>query len=160
MNSTQWALSILAIVAMLLAGAQYMEHILLLDPCPLCMMQRLWFIQIGFVACLAIAHNARLRIYSLLMMLGAIIGAGFSIRQLWLQSLPTDQVPSCGADLSYMINYFPFSETLKAMVMGGGSCAEINWSFLGLSLPAYALLGFVVLAGLAWKQWAAVTIPH
>jgi len=160
MNSTDWALAILAAIAVLLAGAQYMEHILLLDPCPLCMMQRVWFIQIGLVACLGIATNSRLRIYPLLSLVGAGIGAGFSIRQLYLQGLPADQVPLCGPDLAYMLEVFPFTETLTAMVMGGGSCAQVNWSFLGLSIAAYALLGFVVLAGLAIAQWKASTIPH
>ncbi|MBV1904720.1 MAG: disulfide bond formation protein B [Pseudomonadales bacterium] len=160
MNSTDWALATLSVIAFLLAGAQYMEHILYLDPCPLCMMQRIWFVQIGLVACLAIAHNSRLRIYPLLMFFGAVIGAGFSIRQLYLQNLPIDQVPTCGADLASMIDYFPLSDILRAMTMGTGSCSEISWSFLGISIAGYALLAFIFLAILALGQWKSVTIPH
>ena len=160
MNSTHWAIVILTTVAALLGGAQFMEHVLRLDPCPLCMMQRLWFIQVGFVACFSIAHNSRLRVYPLLMFMGSAIGAGFSIRQLYLQSLPADQVPSCGADLEYLIEYFPLTDILREMIMGSGNCAEVVWSFLGLSLPAYALLGFILLACLSVAQWQAGTIPH
>ncbi len=136
-----------------------MEHILLLDPCPLCMMQRVWFIQIGLIACLGIATNPRLRIYPLLSFLGALTGGGFSIRQLYLQSLPPDEVPLCGPDLAYMLDVFPLGDTLSAMVMGGGSCAQVDWSFLGLSIAAYALLGFVTLAALSIAQWKSSTVP-
>ena len=159
MNSRDWALSILTVIAILLAGAQYMEHILLLDPCPLCMMQRVWFILVGLIACLGLATNPRLRIYPLLSLLGALTGGGFSIRQLYLQSLPPDEVPLCGPDLAYMLDVFPLSDTLNAMIMGGGSCAQVNWSFLGLSIAAYALLGFIALAAFSVAQWKASNIP-
>ena len=71
---------------------------------------------------------------------GGITSAG---RQVWLQHLPPEQVPACGPSLEYMLESFPFSETLKRLVMGDGNCAEVVWSFLGLSMGEWSLLWFI-----------------
>ena len=75
-----------------------------------------------------------------------IAGASFSGRQVYLQGLPEDQVPACGPGLSYMLETFPLSKTLAAMLKGDGNCAEVVWSFLGLSIPAWTLLAFLSIA--------------
>jgi len=74
--------------------------------------------------------------------ISAIVGAGFSVRQLWLQSLPKDQIPACGPDLSYMLEAFPLSDVLAAMTSGTGDCAEVSWALLGISLPGWLLVFF------------------
>ena len=96
------------------------EFALGLAPCPLCMMQRIWFALTGIVAWIGLTHNPRWGIYPLVSALCAMVGGGFAIRQLWLQSLPADQVPSCGPDLSYMIDAFPLGDLLAAMTSGTG----------------------------------------
>lgn len=143
--SQQWAVITCIIAGGLLCIALFMEHVMGLAPCPLCMMQRLWVAIVGLIAYLSLLHNPRWGIYPLLGCLAALIGGGFSIRQLWLQSLPADQVPACGPDLQYMLEAFPISEVLVAMTSGTGDCAEVSWSLLGLSIPGWVLLGFVVL---------------
>jgi len=152
MNSEFWSFCILALAAALLGSALFLEHVMGEQPCPLCMMQRIWVMLIGLIACISIAHNPRLRIYPLLTALAACIGAGFSLRQLWLQSLPADQVPACGPGLDYMLDAFPLSEVLKAMTSGTGDCAQIH-PFLGLPLPLWSLGGFLVFLVLAVLQW-------
>jgi disulfide bond formation protein DsbB len=141
----QWAVISCTIAGALLCIALLMEHVMGLAPCPLCMMQRLWVAMVGVIAYVGLLHNPRWGIYPLFGCVAAIIGGGFSIRQLWLQSLPADQVPACGPDLQYMLDVFPLSDVLIAMTSGTGDCAEVAWSFLGVSIPGWVLLGFAVL---------------
>ena len=97
---------------------------------------------VGVLALGAALHGQGLGRWALATGAAAIIGSGFSPRQLWLQSLPADEVPACGPGLDYMLEVFPLSDVLKAMVMGTGNCAEVTWTFLSLSIPAWVLLAF------------------
>lgn|SRR5690606_28903260 len=128
--------------------ALYLEHFMYMDPCPLCMTQRIFVIAVGLLALLAFLHNPALRgrrIYAVLGVVLALAGSYFSSRQLWLQSLPADQVPACGPSVSYMFDVLPFSETLKAMLHGDGNCAEVDKIF-GVNLVVLTLLTFIALA--------------
>lgn len=125
--------------------ALYLEYFMAMEPCPLCMTQRIFIIFVGLVALTAFLHNPAQRgrrIYALLGLLLAIAGAYFSSRQLWLQSLPEDQVPACGPSLGYMFEVFPFMDVLKQMLQGDGNCAKID-RLLGVSLPLWTLLAFI-----------------
>lgn len=136
---------------LLLAVALYMEYVMGLVPCPLCMTQRVFVFLVGLLALLAFVHHPQgwgRRVYGGLGLLAAIIGGGFSSRQLWLQSLPPERVPACGPDLYYMLDVFPFLETVKVMLTGDGNCAEVGWTFLGVSIPGWTLVAFVGLAAL------------
>jgi disulfide bond formation protein DsbB len=111
-------------------------------------MQRIWVVIVGVLALGAALHGRGLTRWALATGAAAIIGSGFSLRQLWLQNLPADEVPACGPGLDYMLEVFPLSDVLKAMVMGTGNCAEVTWTFLSLSIPAWVLLAFAAfLAG-------------
>ncbi len=143
--SQQWAVITCLIGGALLCIALFMEHVMGLAPCPLCMMQRLWVAVVALIAYASLVHNPRWGIYPLFGCLAAVVGGGFSLRQLWLQSLPADQVPACGPDLQYMLEAFPLSDVLVAMTSGTGDCAEVSWSLLGISIPGWVLLGFAVL---------------
>jgi disulfide bond formation protein DsbB len=129
-KSEQWALAICILSGGLLCIGLVMEHAMGLSPCPLCMMQRIWLALVGLTAYASLAHSPRWGIYPLVGGVFAIIGSGFSLRQIWLQNLPKDQVPSCGPDLAYMIESFPLSDLLAAMTSGTGDCAEVSWSLL------------------------------
>ena len=89
------------------------------------------------------------RVYAAIILLANLGGAGLAGRQLWLQSLPEDQVPACGPDLDYMLEVFPWQEIITTMLRGTGDCAEVQWTFLGLSIPGWSMLWFVVLAVMA-----------
>ncbi len=144
---------IVAITGGLLAGAIVMEHVFDLDPCPLCLMQRIWFAFAGLISLAGLIHSTRWGIYPLLTILAAVIGGGFSIRQLYLQSLPPEAVPACGPDMTYMLENFPLSDVLAAMTRGTGDCAQVAWQF-GLTIPGWALVGFVAISvlGVLWLR--------
>ena len=144
-----WYLTAAFCCAGLLAFAFYQQYQAFLDPCPLCIFQRIGFMWIGLVALLAAIHNparAGRVVYSLAMVLGAGLGASVSGRHVWLQNLPPDQVPECGPGLNYMLETLPLSEVLAKVFIGDGNCAEIHWTFLGLSMPGWTLLWFIGLA--------------
>lgn len=134
----------IACTLMILAAA-YMEHVMKMIPCSLCITQRGFVILTGLLALAAAVHNPALtgrRAYATLGILSAILGACFAGRQLWLQSLPADQVPACGPGLSYMFEVFPFMDALKLLLQGDGNCAHVD-KILGLSLAAWTFLAFL-----------------
>lgn len=155
LSASNWALLIVLIGGATLVTALVMEHGFGMEPCPLCLMQRVWVFFAALSAYAALLHNPRLGIYPLLTLLCCATGAYFSIKQLNLQSLPADQVPACGPNLQYMFEVFPLSEVIAAMTQGTGDCAKVNFRFLGLTLPGWALLGYAALAVLAIAQWRA-----
>ena len=148
-----------AVCAALLGYALYSQYHGGLDPCPLCIFQRVGVLAVGVVFLLAGLHNpGRLgsRVYGVLLALAALAGASVSARHVWIQSLPADQVPECGPSLDYMLHAFPFGDTLKMVFTGSGECAQVTWRLFGLSMPAWVLLCFVALGGLGlWRNWRA-----
>ena len=137
-------LVLLAVTSMLYARV-FLEVFLDLEACPMCMTQRLFVIMWGAFALLAVLHNPGQlggRIYASLCGLSAWVGALVAARHVWLQSLPEDQVPACGPPLDYLLENFPLREAINTMLMGDGNCAEVAWTFLGLSIPAQTLLVF------------------
>ncbi|HSG63006.1 MAG TPA: disulfide bond formation protein B [Pseudomonadales bacterium] len=132
--------------AVLIGIALYMQYSMGLEPCPLCMTQRVAIIAVGVVAFIAFLHHpsgALRRAYAGVGALLAVLGGAVSSRQLWLQSLPEDQVPACGPSLDYMLETFPLADTLRVMLQGDGNCAEVVWTFLGLSIPGWTLVAFI-----------------
>lgn len=126
----------------------FLQQTLQLQPCPLCVTQRVFVILVGVFALLAFLHNPSgwgRRVYALLCLLAAAGGAAVAGRHVWLQSLPEDLAPACGPSLGYMLETFPLSETIQLVLMGDGNCAETVWTFMGLSIPAQTLILFIVL---------------
>ena len=139
----------------LMGVALYMEHMMHLEPCPLCIFQRVAVITAGLIALAAALHNPGtlgIRVYGLMVALASIIGGALSTRQLYLQSLPEDQVPACGPGLDYLLDVFPMQDVIRMVFEGDGSCAEVVWSFLGISIPGWTLVGFVGLIVLGLFQ--------
>ena len=141
-----WHLLVALSCGALLGFALFKQYQDFLDPCPLCVIQRVAFMWIGAMALLGALHNpARTgqRLYSWLIILGAVFGAAVASRHVWLQHLPPELVPECGPGLNYMLDNFPLSETLATLFRGSGSCAEVHWSLLGLSMPEWTLIWFL-----------------
>jgi protein dithiol:quinone oxidoreductase len=143
------ALTAAASAVALMFAALYFQHVQGLEPCPLCVAQRLFVITIGVLGLLAFLHNPARersrRFYlagGLVVLTGGIATAG---RHVWLQNLPPDKVPECGPGLNYILDNFPLSDALGLIFKGSGECAKVDWSFLGLSMPGWVLLIFCIM---------------
>lgn len=151
-----------ALVPVLLLGyglfLQYQKGI---EPCPLCMVQRGFFVAVLVLFVIAAIHGpgrVGSAIYASLIILFAAGGAATAARQVWLQHLPPDKVPQCGPDLFFMLNNLPLGRTIQKVFMGSGECAAVDWTFLGLSIAGWALVWFTVLA--FYALWIALREPQ
>ena len=132
--------------ALMMVAALYLEHVVGLAPCPLCIVQRICVIGFGLVCLAAAIHNPRKigrRVYAALAMLFALAGGATAIRQIWLQSVPADELPSCLPSLEYMMEALPFQDILRLVLHGTAECAEVSWTLLGMSIPEWTLISFV-----------------
>ena len=149
------AQAIACLVLMIIAVA-YFENGLQLEPCYLCMTQRVFITAIGIICILAVVHNPRhfgQRVYATLSITMVILGAYFSGKQLWLQSLPKDQVPSCGIPVEYLFDNFSIIEAINMLLQGDGNCAEVQWQLMGLSMPGWVMVSFIIFGALAIVQF-------
>lgn len=139
----------------------YMQHVMKLIPCALCITQRIFIIAVGLTALVGFFHGPTgfgQKIYAGLGAVFAITGSSFSMRQIYLQSLPADQAPACGPDIAYMFDNFPLMDALSLLLRGDGNCAEVAWTFLGISIPGWTLVAF---AGLAiFNLWQFIRLPR
>ena len=129
----------------LLGFGLYLEHVQGLEPCPLCVFQRIAYIVVMLVALAAAIHNPKYwgrDVYFGLTFITSLIGAGIAGRQTWLQHLPADEVPECGPGLEYMLEVFPLGQALEMILTGSGECAEVQWTFIGLSIAEWSLVCF------------------
>jgi len=136
--------------ACLLAYAYYAQFVLHLDPCPLCIFQRIGVFALGVLFLIAALHDPAAfgrRLYALLLSLAALATIGIAWRQLYIQSLPPGSVPACGASLDFMLKVFSLSEVLVKVLTGTADCALVTWRFLGLAMAAWVLISAVVLGG-------------
>lgn len=151
---TTFLILFLGCTGLILVG-MYMQYVMDLYPCPLCITQRVFIVAVGLTALLAFFVNPKAagrRIFGSLGVLFAMAGGAFSSRQLWLQSLPEDQVPACGPSIDYLLDNFPLMDALSVLLRGDGNCAEVTWSFLGISIPGWTLVAFIGLAAInVWQ---------
>ncbi len=153
-KSRRWAnFSGTGIVFGLISYALYAQYVLGLEACPLCIFQRVAFIAAGIIFLIAGIHSPRgfgARIYGVLAFSASMVGMGIAGRHVYIQNIPEDQVPpNCGAGLDYMIDVFGPFEAVRMVLTSAGECADINWQFMGLSMPGWALVWFVLLGALA-----------
>lgn len=131
----------------LLAFGLYLQHVVGLDPCPMCIVQRYALLLIAVLAGLAAATPRRglQRIYSVLIVLLAGFGAFVAARQSWLQWYPPEVV-SCSRDLYGMIETFPLQRVIPMVFKGSGDCTAVDWTFLGGSIANWSFMCFVLIA--------------
>lgn len=122
-----------------------LQGMLELDPCPLCTADRFVIIAIGLIFALAWLHNpARTgqKVYAALNLPLGLVGIGLTLRHIWLQHIPPNETPECGPDLSYMFEVFPLLDAIVMLLSGSGQCAEVLWTFMGLTIPEQTLILF------------------
>ena len=138
-----WLIFLFSVTAM--AAMLFMQYGMELEPCYLCIVQRVFMIGLGVVALVAAVHNPQSwgrRVYALLGLGLSLGGVFFAGRHVWIQNLPEDQVPVCGPGFDYLWENFPLLEVTQLLMRGDGNCHEVVWSFLGLSIPGWSIIGF------------------
>ncbi|MEQ3695484.1 MAG: disulfide bond formation protein B [Pseudomonadales bacterium] len=139
-------------LTMMATALIYFQNYLGYEPCVLCVAQRIATITIGVIALIAFTHGKATRVYASLLVLASGAGAAIAGRHVWIQSLPEDEVPLCGPSFDYIVDAFPLRDALEMILLGDGSCADVHWDLLGLSIPAWTLIAFLGLLGLAIFQ--------
>lgn len=145
------AAGVVAVIG-LMGYALYAQHVQGFEACPLCIFQRIALIGVGIVLLAAALHapaGRGARVYGVFGALVALVGAGIAAWHVRMQHLPAAEIPSCGPGFDYMFDAFPLLEAVRMVFTGSGECAEVNWSFLGLSMPAWVLIWFAILGTLA-----------
>lgn len=141
-----------ACVAMLAFG-YYLQHVVGLEPCPMCVVQRYALFLIAVFAIIT-PTRSKYGIFvtgNILLIITAIAGAFVAARQSWLQWYPPE-VASCGRDIYGMIETFPLQKVLPMIFKGSGDCTKIDWTFLGGSIANWSFVcfcGFALVA--AWN---------
>jgi disulfide bond formation protein DsbB len=142
--------------AALLGYAYYVQFVLHLEPCPLCIFQRIGVLAIGLAFAAAALQDpvrpAGRRAYALLIALTSLATIGVAARHIYVQHAPPGSIPACGASLDFMMKIFSLSEVLVKVLTGSGECARVSWQFLGLAMPTWVLIS--ALALLAFGVWA------
>lgn len=141
---------IVCVVAGLLGYGYYLQFVKYLDPCPLCLTQRFFYMAAGVVALTALIRVRRMllqKICAALIALFALAGLATATRQVWLQHLPPEKVPECGPGLQYWLENMPLLDTARLLFAGDGNCAEVHWRFLGLSIAGWSIVMFTALLG-------------
>lgn len=143
-------------VVLLMATAYYMQYVMKLEPCPMCMLQRFILIMIGLVLLIAAIQNPSskgLAVYASLTTLLSIGGLAAAGRHVWLQHLPADEVPACAPSWDYLVDAFPIGDVIRTIFKGSGDCAVVTWRMLGMSIPEWMLLVFAGFAILGVVQF-------
>ncbi|WP_374013388.1 disulfide bond formation protein B [Pseudoxanthomonas koreensis] len=129
-----------------------------LDPCPLCIFQRIAYAALALVFLAGALHAPRgaggRRVYGLLVALATLVGAGIAGRHVWVQMQPAGAAPSCGPPLSFLQETMGPMELVRKVLTGTGDCGTVDWTLFGLSMPAWSLAWVVVLG--SWGILAAL----
>lgn len=131
------------ICAAALAFAFYAQYGMNLVPCHLCIFQRVTLAALGIAFALAALFSrpgGRGAFFAVLIGLMGAATIATAGRHVWIQMQPEGTVPACGADLAFMLDLFPLTDVILKVFKAGGECAKIDWSFLGLSMPAWVLV--------------------
>jgi disulfide bond formation protein DsbB len=141
------------VCAGLMGWALWLQYGLDLEPCPLCVFQRIAVIAAGIVFLVAAIHNpgrAGATVYALLTLLISGIGAALAAWHVWIQAQPKGAVASCGMGLNYMLQTLPLTEVIGRVLKGSGECAEQGWLFMGLAIPSWTFVFFIAMIASAF----------
>lgn len=136
------------VCAGLMAWALWLQYGLQLDPCPLCVFQRIAVIATGVVFLLAAVHNpgrVGAILYAALTVIISGVGAALAAWHVWIQAQPKGAVAACGMGLNYMLETLPLTEVIGRVLKGSGECAEQGWLFMGLAIPSWTFVFFIAM---------------
>ena len=148
LSTRAWFAFGFAVCAGLIVFALYLQYVEHLEPCPLCMLQRVAFIVLGLVLLIGAIHapaRAGTRIYAGLAGLAALTGVGLAARHVWLQYNPP-KFASCAGDIYSQIERLPLGRVIANAIRATGDCAKVDWTFLHLSVAEWSLAWFTIFA--------------
>ena len=119
-----------------------------LEPCPLCISQRIAFMALGLLFLIAALHNPGnigRKVYGLVHVAAAVTGIGIAARHIWIQANPEKVMAECGAGFDYIMETFPLKKALDLIFKGTGECSAMDWTMFGLTIPQLSLIAFAVL---------------
>ena len=138
------------ICAALLGYGYYLQFAMGLEPCPLCILQRLCLLGTGLAFLVAALHHPVKRwaahVYGGVIGVIALAGLSIASRHVWLQHTPESKRPACGPGLEFLLDTFGPLGSLQRILKGSGECGAVDWTFLGFSIPEWTLAWFVILA--------------
>jgi len=139
----------------MLAFGYYLQFAVGIQPCPLCIIQRLLLLAVGIAFLAAALHHPAGRmgagIYGGVAALLAAVGVAVAGRHVWLQHIPADQRPACGPALDYLLSTFGPVDGLRRILRGSGECGVVDWTLLSFSIPEWTLVAFLAFAlGAVW----------
>ena len=144
--------------AAMLAFGYYLQSAVGLEPCPLCILQRVMLLATGIAFLAAALHHPPRRggaaIYAGAISLCALTGAAIAARHTWIQHLPADQRPACGPSLDFLLSTFGPVQALGRVLRGSGECGTVDWTLLSFSIPEWTLAAFVAFS--AWAVFLAL----
>ncbi|MBV1776281.1 disulfide bond formation protein B [Burkholderiaceae bacterium DAT-1] len=139
----------------MIAFALYLQYYQFLNPCPMCIFQRVFIMLTGVVALIAAigvrpARTGSASFWSRAIIVPALLGMCISIRHTWIQLRPPEGMTTCDAGLMFMLEKQPFFSVVRDVLYGTGDCTKIDWTFLGIALPGWGIVGFGGMAVWAW----------
>ena len=154
-------LGIVLVCLGLLSFGMYLQHVVGLEPCPMCIVQRYAMVLMALVALIGAFVSARV---GTLMVGGSLVllaegGAYVAARQSWLQWNPPEVV-SCGRDFYGMIETFPLKQAIPMIFKGSGDCSKVDWMFLGGSIANWSFVVFLVMGAVALVTTLRVLRPQ
>ena len=154
LHAERWFFLFIALACLLLLTfGYYLQLVQGLDPCPLCILQRVAYLTVGVVCLAGFFHGSASRIYRALALVCTLAGAAIAARHVWLQQLPAELAPECGPGLDFMLQTFPLFKALKLIFSGSGECAETVWTFLSMSIAEWSLFWFAAFSVLLLHHW-------
>ena len=153
-RKTLWGVVLLSVAATI--GSFVSQYIMGMNPCVLCILQRVAVMAVGLAALLCTFSTQKTlggRLFcALLVSIAAVYGAGVALYQIWLQSLPPGTAPSCGAPWTFRLKGWPLFDLWEPVIRGFGDCAVPDYVF-GVALPIWSVLYFCVVLLLVWGAW-------
>ena len=157
LKARTWLLAgFLSCVGMELSAA-YFQFVLKLEPCPLCITQRLILFSLATVFLAGTLHNpgaVGIRVYTGLAAFFSLAGVSVAAYHFLIQILPHEELASCGPGASYILEHFSLADSIRLFLTGTGDCTEVVWTFLGLSMPFWVGLSFLGLLALCLWRFA------
>jgi disulfide bond formation protein DsbB len=131
----------------LLSFGMYLQHVVGLEPCPMCIVQRYTMVLVALLALVWAILNPRGTGQTIGASFGLLLagfGAFVAARQSWIQWYPPE-IATCGRDFYGMIESFPLQRAIPMIFKGSGDCSAIDWTFLGLTIANWSFLNFCLI---------------